>query len=346
MNDSFLIRWVSCLSLTALILGAAAPRAEAQRGAGRGVTRETFQGWTNALALESRDTPARAVVVPEAGGRVMFYGTAGDNLLWLDPTATATGQPGWSETFQPGGFQADIGPELAALPARPGLWHGPYSPILRRPHQITLRAPEDKTLGIELEKDVVFDQATGDLGFVHRLKNTADRDSAYCLWHRIALRPGGFVLLPVNPRSRFPAGWSVREMRGARVTYNGTTPAVPGVEVLDGVLVARTGEGSGTVQIGTDAQAQWAAYVIGRTLFVVHFPEYSTAVYSEGGNSVVVSWDNQRTELQPLSPEARLRSRRSYEFPMKWSLIELPAPVTTAAEARAVVERIPASPFL
>ena len=118
MNHFIQIRWVACLTLTAVFLGVSAPQAEAQRGAGRGVTRVTFQGWTNALAMESRETSTRAVVLPEAGGRVVFYGSAGENLLWLDPAATFNGQPSWTETFQPGGFQADIGPELAALPAR------------------------------------------------------------------------------------------------------------------------------------------------------------------------------------------------------------------------------------
>ena len=114
--------------------------------------------------------------------------------------------------------------------------------------------------------------------------------------------------------------------------------------MLDGVLVARPG-GSAT-KIGADSDAQWMAYVHGRTLFMIHFPYYSGAVYSEGGNSVAVAWDETQTELQPMSPEARLRTRKSYEFPIKWSLIELPAEVTTHEQARALADKVPSSPFL
>jgi hypothetical protein len=197
---------------------------------------------------------------------------------------------------------------------------------------------------VKLEKEIQFDPATGDVGFVHRMRNMSERDSAYCFWHRIACRPGGFVLLPLNANSRFPAGWSQRQVVDGKASYDGNQPQSGAVRLLDRVLVARTGDHGTTV--GTDGDGQWVAYALGRTLFVVHFPVYSSATYSEGGNTVTVTWDATKTELQPFSPEARLRSRKTYEFPLKWSIIELPAEVTTHEAARALVEQIPGSPFL
>jgi hypothetical protein len=270
----------------------------------------------------------------------MAYGPAGDNVLWIDPAAGSGSATG----AEPGGFLCDIGPEVAGLPPHPRLTHEPYEWSTRRNHLVTLQSSEDKTLGVELEKEILLDPATGEVGFVHRMKNTGERDSAYCLWHRIACRPGGFVLIPLNQASRFAAGWSLRREAGGRPTYDGDRPASPAVQVLEGVLVARTGgERTG---LGADSTGQWIAYAVGTSLLVIHFPVYSSAVYSEGGNTVTVAWDNRMTELQPLSPEARLRPRRTYEFPMKWSLLQLPAEVTTHAAARELVSRIPGSPFL
>ncbi|MBX3747971.1 MAG: hypothetical protein KF833_21905 [Verrucomicrobiae bacterium] len=333
------------LRIAALLILIATASASAQRApsTARGVARAGFQGWTDVLRIESRDALPRAIVAPSVGGRVLFYGFRDDNLLWLDPSLTGSTLATVGSGFEPGGFQCAIGPEVEAIPSLPELSVGPWSWTSRRPYSLQLRAPEDRSVRVELEKDIVFDPATGDLGFVHRMKNTADRDSAYCLWHRIACQPGGFALLPVHPQSRFPAGWSIRRDTDRGYRYDGVQPESPDVRILDGVLVARTG--GDFTQLGTDGTEQWLAYALGRSLFVIHFPTFSTAVYSEGGNTATITWDRRRTELQPLSPEARLRSRRTYEFPMKWALVELPSPVTSHEEARAVVSRIPGSPF-
>src|SRR5690606_35047601 len=234
-----------------------------------------------------------------------------------------------SSATEPGGFFCDIGPDVSGWPPHPQLTHGPYEWSTRRNHLVTLESPKDKTLGVELEKEILLDPATGEIGFVHRMKNTGERDSAYCLWHRIACRPGGFVLIPLNSSSRFAAGWSLRRDTGGRPTYDGDAPSSPAVQLLDGVLVGKTG--GPRTKLGVDSTAQWIAYAVGNSLLVVHFPVYSSAIYSEGGNTVTVEWDERMTELQPLSPEARLRPRRTYEFPMKWSLIRLPAEVTSHA---------------
>ncbi|MBL9139540.1 MAG: hypothetical protein JNK85_26970 [Verrucomicrobiales bacterium] len=300
--------------------------------------RTSTGGWSDAVVLESRNEGIRAVVVPSVGGRVVSYGRRDDNILWTNPNASAG-----TESADPGGFQCDIGPLVAGLKPHPTLWSGVYSATRRKNQVLQLKSGEDKALELEMEKEVVLDPATGDLGFVHRIKNLSDRNQAYCLWHRIACRPGGFAFVPLNKKSRFGAGWSILRETDGKLSYDGAKPESPAVRILDGVLVARTGANS--TRVGVDTGTQWVAYVLGRTLFVVHFPVYSVGTYSEGGNSVTMAWDETKTEIAPHSPEARLASRKSYEFPLKWSLIDLPSEVTTYEEARALVEKIPGSPF-
>lgn len=55
--------------------------------------------------------------------------------------------------------------------------------------------------------------------------------------------------------------------------------------------------------------------------------------------------DSKVAELEPLSPEIKLKPGENYSFPEKWVLIELQDEVTTYAQARALVKRVPASPF-
>lgn len=328
-----------------LALGGMSCSALAQKTGSRGVTRVEWQGRAECLNLESRDTPIKAVLAPSLGGRVLSYGARGENLLWVNPeTVTQSLAANGGNAFQPGGAFCDVGPQVANLPPHLPLQLGPYEWSARKNFQVQLRSPEDKGVRVEIEKEIVFDPATGDLGFLHRLKNLDERDAAYCLWQRIACRPGGYVFFPLNKKSRFANGWSIGTTTNGRLDYNGTQPQSPAVRVLDGVLVAQTG-GEPT-QIGADSDAQWIAYALGKSLFVIHFPVYSTGTYSEGGNSVTVNWTSQMTELGAFSAEARLRPRKTAEFPVKWAILDLPAEVTSAEQARALVEKVPASPFL
>ncbi len=338
----------SIARLTAFLLVAAALAAHAQsapsKSNARGISPTPFEGWKDSLLMESRDTPIRAIVTPQIGGRVVFYGPRDRNLLWIDPAAAGKTASTASGPFDPGGFIVDRGPESARLDPASDLLVGPWDASPRKGYVISLRSPEDKTGRVEVERLVMFDPSSGELGFEHRAKNTSERDTTVTLLHRIACQPGGYALLPLSKKSRFSAGWSIRRGEGARKTYDGNKPESEAVQVLDGVLVARTG-GPAT-KIGADSDAQWVAYALGRSLFVVHFPVYPSATYSEGGNSVTLDWDERRTELQPLSAEQRVRSRKTLEFPMKWSIIDLPAEVTSHAEARRLAELVPSSPFL
>lgn len=327
-----------------LALALVTPSTLAQKVDIRGISRGPFGGWPDALIMGSKDAAFQAVLVPALGGRMMSYGLKNQNLLWTNPNAAGQTYTPGDAPFEPGGFVCAIGPEVASLPDHPLTLLGNYSWSTRKRAVIALKGPEDKAIGVEMEKDVSYDPATGEMGFVHRIKNVADRDAAFCLWHRIACQPGGFAFFPVNKKSRFTAGWAIRQGEAGNLSYDGTTPKSPAVQILNGVLVAQTG-GPAT-KVGADSDAQWLAYALGRSLFVIHFPFYSGAVYSEAGNSVTVAWDETKTELQPISPEARLRSRKSYEFPIKWSVIELPSDVTTHAQARALADNVPGSPFL
>lgn len=332
----------SALALGSTSLPAASPSGKA---VARGIHAAPFASWTEALTLQSKDAAPRATIVPAFGGRVLAYGLRGDNLLWIPPEPPTADSASLSALPLPGGFHCHLGPETARPDNQGHLANGPYDwSVKGRSPVLILRSPDDKPARASLEREIMFDPATGEIGFLHRLKNLSDQDATFTLAPNIACRPGGFVLLPLSKKSRFPASWARLQDDAGKPAWNGTNPALDSVRLLDGILVARTG--SGSARIGTDSDSQWMAYVLGRSLFILHFPFYASAVYAEGGNSVTCSWNDQRTELQPVGPEARIRSRRTSELPMKWSLLELPSEVTSFEQARAAANQVPVSPFL
>ena len=76
-----------------------------------------------------------------------------------------------------------------------------------------------------------------------------------------------------------------------------------------------------------------------------YFPYFPKSDYSDGGNSVELYFDPRVAELEPLSPERKLAPGESHTFPEKWALHQLKEEVTTFEQARALVDKIPPSPF-
>jgi len=113
--------------------------------------------------------------------------------------------------------------------------------------------------------------------------------------------------------------------------------------VIDGVLVT---EAKGPpLKVGADSDAEWIAYARGRLLLVKYYPYFASGDYTDGGNSVEFYCDNRVAELEPLSPETRLKPNENYAFPEKWLLIQLDSEVISPEAARALVRKIPPSPF-
>ncbi len=308
-----------------------------------GVRRGSYMGWNNALYIEADDVNYLTVVVPEIGGRIAFYGHGAENIIYENRASAGKILGRAKEPFTVGGYQLDIGPELRGIPEHQNLWMGPYSWTAPRDHNVVVTSDADKSLGVRLEKSITFDPEKGDVGLVQRLINAGTEDIRHCLWDRTLCVGGGYAIIPLAKKSRFPAKWSLRRPVGdeGKYTYDGANPAADNVHVFDNVLVAKAG---GTpMKLGADSDAGWLAYTAGRLLLIKYFPYESKGNYTDGGNSVEFYTDAQVAELEPLSPEVTVKPGENYAFPEKWSLIVLNEPVKSFEEARALVKKI--TPF-
>lgn len=308
-----------------------------------GVRWRTYTGWDGSLFLEADDVSVMAVVVPAVGGRILHYGFNGDNLIYEIPAGAGKTLANTPSGLRVGGYQCDIGPEIRGIPNHNNLWMGRYQWNSRKDHTVIVTSEPDATTGIQLEKEIVLDPETGDLGITQRMKNISDKETAFCLWDRTLCQGGGFAFFPLNKKSRFPARWSIRNRIDGKYVYDGAKPASPRVRIIDGVLVAET-KGEAT-KVGADSDGEWIAYAKGKTLFVKYSPFIPAGDYSDGGNSVELYFDERVAELEPLSPEIKLKPNESYTFPEKWTLIRLKDEVTSYEQARALVKKVPPSPF-
>lgn len=285
---------------------------------------EPFQGADPALHLVAADAGIVAVVVPQSAGRIVHYALDGDSIL------------------APRGYGLDLGPERT-IPSHPAIWNGKHT-WATLGDIVTVTSERDPTVGMRVGKNVMIDGATGALDILQRMVNVSDRDQAWCFWDRTLCKSGGFCVIPLNSKSRFPAKWAQGTRRGpVWWEYNGVAPSHPNIKVIDGMLVTKAG--GSEQKVGADSDAGWIAYMRGRLLFVKYYPYFPGANYIDNGLSVAHYFNDSVAELEPLSPEAPLKPEGEYTFPERWTLTRLDHEVTTHEEARAVASTIRPYPF-
>lgn len=302
-----------------------------------------YRDWPGSIFLYSPENRVQAVIAPAVGGRLVRFSLGEDNILLEHESAFGKTTANTTTNFTVGGYQCDLGPEIRGLPDHQNLWQGSYHSTVQPNNLVRLSSETNAATGIVLEKEILMAPDTGDLGLVQRMRNAGQDETHFCLWDRTLVQGGGFALVPLNPKSRFKARWSMRRKNGQQYSYDGDAPASTQVKILGDVLIAQA-VGDET-KLGADSDAGWIAYARGRMLFVKYFPVTPKANYSDGGNTVELYFNPRFAELEPLSPEVNLKPGEKYEFPEKWILIPLEKEAFTFEAARKLVKKIPPSPF-
>jgi hypothetical protein len=279
------------------------------------------------IVLEAPEANVVAVAASDVGGRLTSYSLGGESILLKDR-----------------GFQLDIGPEMRQIPPHPAIWSGRYTAAPVGTSAVRLTSETDGALGVQVVKELGLDPRNGALEIVGKMRNMSKQETSYCFWDRTLCEPGGWTLLPTNPKSKFAAKWVLGKRKGPNLwDYDGAGPSHPSMRLLDGVLVVKTG--GPEQKVGTDAMEGWIAYARGRLLFVKYFPCYPAGRYTDGGLSLAHYYSEKLSELEPISPELALKPGQEYVFPELWALIPLEKEVASFEEARALVARLPKSPF-
>src|SRR5262249_14392925 len=105
-----------------------------------------FHGYTKAIELKLGTT--RAILCPQAGGRVLEFSVDGVNAMYLDD-AEKKWEPGKSGPITAGRF--DYGPELV-VPVHPKTWGGEWSAEITKSSSVILTGPSDDG-GVQLVRE-------------------------------------------------------------------------------------------------------------------------------------------------------------------------------------------------
>ena len=283
----------------------------------------TFHNYTQAIELKRGN--AKAILSPQAGGRVLEFSVDGKQALFMDEQEKAW-QPGKPGQISAGRF--DYGPELTVL-AHPKLWSGEWTGEITGPCSAKLTSPIDERAGIQLVRE--FDLRSGAAGTEairllcqQSIINVSKEVREVCHWGRSFSPGGGICLVPLGDRpSRFPSKYAMYE-----------DSAIINVRNKDDLIRERDGfleilAPPRKPKLGFDSHAGWLGYLMPNdTLFVKRFATYPDRVYNEAAGLTLSVWypTGPRIELEPIGPRERLPPGESASFTEEWSLLPHPFP--------------------
>lgn len=277
-----------------------------------------FHGHDKAIELTLGD--ARAVLAPQAGGRVLAFSANGKDAMYLEPAETKW-KPGTPSPASAGRF--DYGPELVVVP-HPKIWNGEWTGEVTGKSAAKLTSPVDG--GMQVEREFTLVRHGESIGLVCKqtLKNAGTDVREVCHWGRSFSPGGGICVIPLGDRpSRFPGKYAMYE-EGATINVRNKDPLI---RERDGFLEILAPPRK--PKLGFDTTADWLAYLMpDGTAFVKRYATFPDRVYNEAAGLTLSVWypTGPRIELEPIGPRERLKPGESASFTETWWVLKHPFP--------------------
>ncbi|MGD9764568.1 MAG: hypothetical protein AB7V27_12710 [Candidatus Binatia bacterium] len=334
-------------ALAAALIAAAGAAAATEVPSTMSIMRETYRGWPGTYRLATDALEVR--IATAVGPRIVDLRAAGgENLLYVrDAEIGRSGEPEWM--FR-GGWRLWIAPERRASTYE--LDNAPCAAEVIDGRVVRVTGPPQPIAGIQ---KVVELEACADapcLRVRSRIRNIGAAPVTYAAWSLSVMRPGGraFAPLDVGPLEDFDATrklilWSYTELADPRYQFGDRLAQVEHARVRPGPA-GQQGRRDDESKIAVDSSQGWAAYLLGRTLYLKRFPHAPDAQYPDGGATIEIYSNAEFLELENLSPLTTIAPGGELAYPEDWWVFtEVDIPADEAGALRALesyVDRAPA----
>ena len=275
-------------------------------------------GYTKAIEMKLGKT--RAVLCPQAGGRVLEYSVDGVDAMWFDE-AEKKWQPGKPGPITAGRF--DYGPELTVGP-HPKAWQGEWTAEIAGGSAKLTSPKEDGGIQLVRQFRLVPHGDHVGLSCAQTMTNVSNETREVCHWGRSFSPGGGICVIPLGDRpSRFPSKYAMYEDSAVINVRNKDD----NIRERDGFLELLAPPRK--PKLGFDTYAGWLAYSLPNdALFVKRFATFPDRVYNEAAGLTLSVWypTGPRIELEPIGPRERLKPGESASFAEEWWLLKHPHP--------------------
>ncbi|GAB5401792.1 MAG: hypothetical protein Aurels2KO_00230 [Aureliella sp.] len=291
----------------------------------------TFYGYDDCIEISNADT--RVVLCPAAGGRVLYYGTHQENLLYLPPGDEGWKWDGSSTRGRMTAGRFDIGPEKM-VPKRLMLWQGEWKAETTGELAAIMTSQFDESTGVVLRREFALAASGTTLRCTQTIENKTDSAVEYCHWSRTFLRGKGTCFVPLSRFSKFPNHY-VRYDDAVSINYR---PEDDHIQRTEDCLVIT--DRPKNPKLGFDSREGWLAYAIPNSkLFVKRFPVYPRRAYNEVAGLTISVWypDDAMVELEPIGPAERLELAQSASFTETWNFLDADSSLQSPTEIAAAV---------
>ncbi|MCC6510970.1 MAG: DUF4380 domain-containing protein [Pirellulaceae bacterium] len=296
-----------------------------------------FYGYDDCIELTNATT--RVVLCPAAGGRILYFGIGGKNILYLPE-----GNEGWVWDGKSSGApmnagRCDIGPEQV-VPPRPMLWQGRWQGEILSDRQAVLRSQDDASTGVRLERTFALAADSSKLSFTQTIVNISQAAVEYCHWSRTFVQGHGTCVVPVSNPKRFPQHYVRYDPPGKLINF---APSDPQIQLVDDCLLIK--DHPLHPKLGFDSHRGWLAYCSPQNLlFVKKFPTYPDRAYNEVAGLTISVWypaDNM-VELEPIGPREKIEPGKTSSFTETWFLLDYALPSAGPIDLTQIKARVDA----
>ena len=268
----------------------------------------SFHGFDDCIELKNK--PARVVLCPAVGGRVLEFSIQGKNALWLNPE-----EVGKTNGASAGRF--DIGPERI-LPQHNVLFRGTYKGEIVGARSAKLTSGRDASSGFQIVREFSLAIDTAHLTCKQTVTNISKETRQVCYWCRTFALGQGICVVPVSGFSRMP---KKHVMYDDHLVIN-FAPKNDSITQREGFIIV---DGPPEKpKLGFDSMSGWMAYLTRNDLmFVKRWQTFPNRVYGEMASLTLSIWypaERPMCELEPIGPREILKPGERASFTEEWFL--------------------------
>ena len=285
------------------------------------VEKIAWRGWQECYRISNKQ--CEVIVDASCGGRVLSFSLGGKNIIFENALQDGKTMKEWRiKHFEPDGGRFDYGPERKTQSIHNLSWVGEWKAEIVDNQTLRLTSATDTSLGMLTVREFRLHTDSAVLTIKLTGTNITNKPLVRHFWGRTLVKPGGMILLPVNPKSRFERGWGQILWEPDRIETSG--PADDRIHLQSRIFLFHAV--GNTFKGGTDGTDGWMAYSIEGLLFVKRFAAYPGQDYSGSDNMPVVFYSNGIfTEIEPCSPTYIVRPNSSISFSERWELKAVPS---------------------
>ncbi|MCC7145038.1 MAG: hypothetical protein IT443_01185 [Phycisphaeraceae bacterium] len=282
----------------------------------------THRGFDGCVQLQVADT--QVVAIPAWAGRLSVVDFGAGNILRQDPNLDGKQLPSDVPWMPWDGNATDIKRTSDGRNQWPGLWLHPWQVVESSPRSVKMQSPENQDLGLSASKHYELSADGKKLTYTFAVQRVSGDEQAGWTVTERAMMPlkGGYLIVKAKKSPAFPAGWKNRD---------GTTvePADRLTAVGD-YLVLRPGTQKGA-GLEINLQSGWIGIVTADRdgqpagVMLLRFPLSKDGPYPHYDASHFVPWiAPDFIEVEPVSPEFKLKVGEQYQFTQEWQWLGVP----------------------